>query len=200
MTQAIQFTIPVHSKWVPNCMERLIDKQIGGVALSTLEKLIDWVMKRLYCPYQTLYKEKMGRIHYFSDKEAQLFDCTTDRIAGIRHPKEGVPPCDFITLREKKVYFHQNPRILTIFSKKAFTDYMIVKDAPERGAGWCKITEHETVRPEADKPEIHEWFVDTATHNRLVVDIGQIRICGEQVYLVENAPKMELDNLEAKPA
>jgi len=50
MAQPVQFAIPVHSKWVPECLDRILDKKVSGAALSCIEKLVDWICSVIYCP------------------------------------------------------------------------------------------------------------------------------------------------------
>ncbi len=197
MVQPVQFSIPVHSKWVPACLDRILDRKVAGAALSCLEKLVDWICSIICCPYRTLYQAKLQRFHLFSDKIAKLIDCTTRGIAAIHVSKkvnllgdlnQVVHQLDYITLKNKKVYFHQNPAIEFTFSRAAFTDYVVVKDAPQKGPSWIQIIEQETQRPRKNKPIVNEWFVNTEQLVALQVRLGHLALFNEPVLLVEGAP------------
>lgn len=200
MVQPVPFSIPVHSKWVPACLDRILDKKVAGAALSCLEKLVDWICSMIYGPYRTLYQAKLQRVHLFSDKLAKVIDCTMKGIAAIHVSKHVnllgdinlvIHQLDFITLNNKKVYFHQNPAIETIFSRATFTDYVVVKDAPQKGPSWIQIIEQETQRPRKDKPIVNEWFVDTEQPVVFQLRLGRLALFNEPILLVEAAPPAE---------
>lgn len=170
MTQAIVASLPVGSRWVSSCLESIIDKKVRGVALNFFEKIVDWVFIQIYRPYNSLYKAKMARVHTFSDGSAKLFDASKQKVAGIDFEFGN----DFITVKKKRVLFNPNPNIEPVFSREAFTDYIVVKDDEKRRPGWFEIIEQEIARPGNPKPMGKSWMVNT----------NQRRI-GIETYLVE---------------
>lgn len=156
MTQAVIASIPLSSPFVPNCLENLIDKKISGEALNIMQKLIDWICMWFYCPYNILYHKKVARIHTFTDGTAKLYDATKQGIAGIQYSWEN----DYISLFDKRVYFNPNPQIQIIFSRQAFTNYVVVKDYDIRGANWFQIIEQETPRANNNAPMEKSWLVN----------------------------------------
>lgn len=156
MTQSIVSSLPVDSRFVPSCLESIIDKKVRKVALNLLEKIVDWLFTWFYCPYHSLYKKKMARVHLFSDSITPLFDATRRGIAGIcRHQQR-----DYISLNNRKVYFSPNPNIEIHFSRQAYTDYVVVRD-DRRRPGYFHITEQELSRPGNRNPMEKTWAVNT---------------------------------------
>lgn len=153
MTLSIVAAFPIESKLVPSFLENIIDKRVAGIALNLLEKTIHWICSWIYCPYNTLYKAKMARIHLFSDSQALLLDSTKQGIAKIDK--------DSISLHGKKVYFNLIPHVETIFSREAFTDYVVVQDDEHRRPGWYKIVHQETPHPGNLRPMEKYWMVNT---------------------------------------
>lgn len=153
MTQAIVASFSIESRWVPSCLETLIDKKVAGAALNFLQKLIDWFFSWFYCPYHSFYLEKAARVHAFNDGEVKLFDATKQGIGGINH--------NFITINGRKVLFNPNPHIETLFSRRTSTDYVVIRDDEKRRAGWFQIIEQEISRPGNPKPMEKLWLVNT---------------------------------------
>lgn len=170
MTQAIVASIPIDSRFVPSCLETIIDKKVSGVALNFLEKLVDCLFTWFYCPYHSLYQAKTARVHFFGDGEAKLYDTTKQGVGAIERNGS-------ITLNERKVFFNLNPNIESVFSRQAFTDYVVIKDDEKRRPGWFQIIEQEISRPNNPKPMEKSWTINT---NRFGQILGQ-----ENVYLVE---------------
>lgn len=155
MTQAIVASFPVTSPFLPTFLENIIDKKISGVALNLLEKLMDWICFRVCCPYMAVYRGKMARVHTFSDGETRLFDTTKEKVAKIESAWEN----DYITLRNNKVFFNRNPNIGILFSRQAFTDYVVIKDDERRRGGVFQIIEQEIPRPGNPRPMEKSWHV-----------------------------------------
>lgn len=156
MTQAVVASLPVDSWFVPNFLAEILDKKISRVALNLLEEFIDWISSWIYCPYIFLSQEKLKRIHQFSDQMTSLFDSTKEGVAQIYR---GL--IDYISLKNVKVCFSPNPNIAVLFSRQAFTDYVVVMDDEKRRPGWYKIIEQETPRPANPTPMEKCWLVNT---------------------------------------
>lgn len=157
MALAIIAALPVESRFVPSCLETLVDKKVAGIALNLLERLVDWICSWIYCPYYNLYKEKMARVHLFNDQVTPLFDSTKEGIANIEY--EWVN--DSITLRDRRVCFNPIPHLEVVFSRMNFTDYVVIQDDDRRRPGWVKIIEQELPRPSNPKPMEKYWVVNT---------------------------------------
>ena len=194
MASSVNFDIPVHSSWVPRCFERIIDKKVRGVALNCLEKFVDWLATCLYRPYSNLYRDKLERIHFFSDGLAKLYDLTKEGIAGIRNqpifPQPGAFEFDFITLKGVRVFFNRVINHVTAFAREQFTDYVVVRDGP--APDQVVIHEQETARHVQVPPAVNEWTVDlNEVHLDLRVEVGEegnIVRHNESSYLAEALP------------
>jgi len=173
MTQAILHSLPVESRFIPSCLENIIDKKIQDVALNKLERLIHWICSWIYCPYQTLYQAKMARVHTFSDGAAKLFDATTQGIVKIDFEWD----TDFIAINHKKVLFNPKHNMEVRFSRKADTDFVVVRDDAKRRAGWFEVSEQEISRPGNAKPMAKTWVVDT----NQIIPFGK-----QSAYLAKN--------------
>ncbi|MES2274125.1 MAG: hypothetical protein V4487_08025 [Chlamydiota bacterium] len=192
MTQPVMFiSIPLHSKWVPACLEKIIDKKINRIALNCLERLLDFLCSKLYFPYRRLLAAKLARIHLFSDKTTKLFDATAQGIAGIKaknqaHLIDGgdIRITDYVTLNRKRVFFDPDPGRLMIFSHEAYTESVYVSDAEEKGPGWYRIAELALGRPDNPRPMPKTWFVNTNQLHDIFAPLGPFRE-KEQGYLVE---------------
>ncbi len=157
MTQVIIAAFPVESRFVPSCLECLIDKKVAGIALNLLERLVDWICSWIYCPYNSLYQAKLSRVHRFSDEITTLLDSTKQAIARIEFDWKN----DYISLHDKRVVFNQIPNVEIVFSSQSFTDYVVVKDDENRRPGWYKIVEQEAPRPGNLIPMEKFWMVNT---------------------------------------
>jgi len=163
MTQAVSISIPVHSPWVPRALEAIIDKKVQGIALNCLDQLVDWSCTVFYWPYRILSEEKMSRVHYFSDYLAKMYDCTKNGIAGMlvqysmSLTQGRILPSDSITLYGDKVHLHENPFIHCLFSRRAHTDYVVVRDLNDHE---IEILEQETPRSPDTRGLIHRWTLD----------------------------------------
>ena len=154
MTPSAIAALPVESRFVPGCMESILDKKVAKTALNILERLIDWIASRIYCPYNNLYQAKLARIHRFSDT-TPLLDSTKQGIATI--DRDGGHDC--INLHNNKVCFWPNPHTERVFSRSAYISYIVVQD--DGRSGWYKITEHELARPGNERPMAKYWFINT---------------------------------------
>lgn len=166
MTHAVVASLPVESRLVPGCLESLIDMKVRGAALNFLQQLIDYFCTWFYCPYHALYLAKMARVHPLQDASVKLYDATRQGVAGVDH--------DFITIYNRRVYFDANPRIERVFSRRAHTDYITVRDAPS--AGCFQIIVQDIPRPGNPRPMETSWTVNAT---RLGAVHGQ-----DNVYLV----------------
>ena len=169
MRSAIIASLPVESRLVPGCFESILDAKVQGAAMNFLQRLIDQFLTWLYCPYHSLYLAKMARVHLLSDGKVRLYDATKQAVGGV--------DSNFITIRGTRVFFNANPHIWTVFSRQAFTDYIVVQDDEKRRPGWFQIIEQEISRPGNPKPMEKLWTVDT---NRFGAVLGHA-----DVYLVE---------------
>lgn len=169
MSAPVAFSVPIHSKWVPTFLERIIDKKISKIALTRLEKLVDLLCKFFYCPYSDLEKEKRSRIIPFTDRQTTLIDCTQNKLAGIhttafRNMNTGQIDASFdvINLRHGeergKIYFGTDvPRAM--FSRALATDYVVVEDD---GPAHVKVTEQKLSGRESGPATRHSWRVPVA--------------------------------------
>ncbi|MBS0625881.1 MAG: hypothetical protein JSS32_07515 [Verrucomicrobia bacterium] len=180
MSAPVAISIPVHSKWVPTCLEKIIDKKISRVALTRLEKLVDLLCKFIYCPYSDLEQEKRSRILFFSDRQAILIDCTQNSLAGIhvtafRNMQTGRidESFDVINLRHGaergKIYFGTEV-LRAMFSRNLGTDYVAVVDD---GANHVKVIEQKLHGRESGPATRHSWRVPVAPAGYELID--QIR-------------------------
>ncbi len=168
----IAITIPLHSRWVPSYLEKIIDKRVRDTALSCLEKLVDWIASRLYCPYRRLLDAKLERVHLFSDAKAKLYDCTEQGIAQVKtrpHLRAGeIPFRDDIMFLGLKVVFPQPPGFELVFAREGFSDYVVVKDGENRQ---IQILEQEIPRPEAPHhAQVNRWRVNLQEVQQGIVD------------------------------
>lgn len=175
MVLSIIASLPVDSRFVPTCLENIIDKRVAGVALNFLERLFNWLCTWLYFPYNTLYKAKMVRVHTFSDGIVRLFDATVRGLAGIEHDWEH----DYVTLHDRNVRFNLNPNIKNHFARAMNTDYVVVRDDPIKRINWYQIIEQEISRPENPKPMEKIWYVDANKVHRFEEEQS------EDVFLAE---------------
>jgi hypothetical protein len=153
MTQAIVASIPVESRLVPSCLESILDRKVRGVAFNFFQKLIDWFFTNFYIPYDSLYRAKMARVHSFSDGLVKLYDTTKQGIGNIEK--------DSITIHQRKVFFHRNPKIESVFSRKALTDYVLIKDDEKQRPGWFQIIEQPILQLGRPNPMEKVWSVNT---------------------------------------
>ncbi len=162
MTPANIAKLPVESIWVPTCLDNVINKKIAGVALNRLERWVDWICSRLYCPYNTLYNGKKARVHFFSDPVEKsvesgdsipLFDRTKEGIANIEHGF-GI---DCIFLNGSKVRIGQG-KVKVVFSKANQTDYVAVEDG--ESPGLYKIIEQALPSEDNMRPMEKVWKVN----------------------------------------
>jgi hypothetical protein len=167
MTQAILASFPVESRFVPGCLESIIDAKVQGKALNVLQRLVDWICSWLYCPYKNLYRAKMERVHPLADKEVKLYDLTKHGVGGVES--------DFVTIQGRRIFFNDNPLIGTVFSRRAFTDFLVLKDGGR--PGWFQIIEQEVARPSNPRPMEKSWFVNANHFGSVAGQTG--------VYLVE---------------
>jgi hypothetical protein len=157
MTQSIIAALPVESRFVPGCLENIIDKKVAKVALNFLEKWVDWILTWIYCPYHNLFMAKLSRVHLFSDAATPLVDSTKQGVANIDFEWRN----DYISLHGKKVYFNPIPNVEIVFSRQAYTNYVVVRDDESRRPGWYKIVVQEIPRPENLRPMEKSWRVNT---------------------------------------
>lgn len=167
MTTPIAASFPVSSRFVPTFLENIIDKKISGIALNMIERLLHQICSWLYWPYRNLYREKQSRVHTFSDNQTRLFDATRDKSAKIEFEWGN----DYITINGNKVPFTNNPQFEVVFSRQKYTDYVVVKDARERGPGWFQIIEQELPRESNPSPLEKAWVYRAGSEQPPVVQI-----------------------------
>lgn len=46
--------------WMPGCLLTLIEKKVNGIALSCLEKFVDWLCTYLWCGYDQFYQARLA--------------------------------------------------------------------------------------------------------------------------------------------
>ena len=91
----------------------------------------------------------MSRVHNFSDNKVQLFDATKAKNVALEFEWDH----DSIFINRKRVQFNPAPN----FSSKAFTQYVLVKDDENKGAGWYEIIQQELPRPSLPTPMAIRW-------------------------------------------
>jgi hypothetical protein len=179
MTQAIVASIPVDSWFVPDFLAEILDKKISGIALNYIEEFVDWICSWIYCPYILLGQAKLKRIHRFSDQIVSLFDTTKKGVVQIKRSL-----IDHICLKNVEVCFSANPNIAVLFSREAFTEYVVVKDDEKNRPGWYKIIEQPTPRPTNPRPMEKCWLINTNEMHQFQDGMGQIL---PPVYLAKQA-------------
>lgn len=192
MPTSISFSIPLKSACVPWCLENIIDKKVQNQALNRLEKLIDWIAMRLYSPYSTLYGAKKERVHFFSDNQAALYDCTKKGIAGLRLNEPLVPGADrradrrydFITLFHKRVFFDADLARMTVFGRAAYTDYVLITDG--KNPDQVEIQEQEIERTPGIAPRLNQWTVDLNANQD-----ARLHLQGANLALIESFYKAQ---------
>ncbi|MBS0625248.1 MAG: hypothetical protein JSS32_04290 [Verrucomicrobia bacterium] len=192
--------MPVSHHRIPPCLENILDKKIVKAAMTCLEKLVHILCTWLYRPYRTLFQAKSERIHFFSDGQAFLIDCTRNKIAKIAEDHylnlenlQDVVEKDRITLNGRRVLFSEDERINVRFARASYTDYVVVKDS---GPNRVEIEEQETVRAGQRKADKKSWFVDLTKIVRIEQRVGEAPAEGDfdgrlvipdgEAHLIEN--------------
>lgn len=142
--------IPVSSWFVPSCCERILNKKVAQVALNLLEKIVDWVLSWIYCPYQYLFQAKLARVHLFAD-ETPLVDCTKEGIVSIVNGQ--------IAISGRQVQFTIGMSDALPFSKATRTEYVIVQEAPEE-AHEMQILAQEMAYSDGTRPREKMWRIN----------------------------------------
>ncbi len=165
MALSVISAFPIEAKLVPIFLENIINKKVAGLALNILEKLVHRIFSWIYRPYNTLYVQKLSRIHLFSDGKAQLLDSTQHKVAQIKHDQK--KNHDYVSLHGENVYFSPLPLVETVFSKASFTEYVAIHDDEKGRPGWYKISQLETPREGNATPMVKSWQVNTNESQRI---------------------------------
>lgn len=157
MVVAAVAQIPVTSRLVPGCLEHMINKKVANVALSLFERIVDFILSWIYCPYSYLYLGKLSRVHYFSDG-TPLFDCTKDGIASITNGR--------VSLIATQIYFEARVDLEVFFSRANRTEYVVVEEDPRFRPGWIQVVEQEMDFPDKTRPKEKLWSINTNEAHR----------------------------------